>query len=192
MGLDITAYSYLRAVGKHEKDVALNEGEPGGTDDWCYYEGHVHAFAYDSFPRSFAGIPVLGTGGGLLEGGCYAITPATETHRFHAGSYGGYNAWRKHLAAQFNPSGTEDNAELGIPVPLEPDPEKPFYELIWFADNEGTIGEVAAANLVADFRAHAANYNPEHPYGAEYMLARYVDWTRACELAADGGLISFH
>lgn len=95
MGLDITAYSHLKHVGKHAKDPALNEGEPGGVDDWCYYDNHVQ--------------------------GCYEVTDETVTHGFCAGSYGGYNRWRQNLQDQFNPSR---------------EPNGPFYELIWFADNE--------------------------------------------------------
>lgn len=176
MGLDITAYSKLQAVGKHMKDPALNEGEPGGVDDWCYYEDHVTAFAYDSFPASFRGIPVLGKSTGMgeqfLDGGCYAMTDDTATHRFTAGPYSGYNRWRSNLQDQFNP---------------DRDPESPFYELIWFADNEGCIGPDAARDLLADFRERQAVY--VSPPGWE---SKYRDWTRACELAADSGLISFH
>lgn len=171
MGLDVTAYSKLTHVGEHEKDPALNEGEPGGVDDWCYYGGHVQAFAYDCFPQSFRGIPVLGRRGEFVLGGCYATTEETKTHWFGM-PYGSYNRWREDLKTQFNP---------------EREPEKPFYELIWFADNEGTIGPEAARDLLADFRAHAAQY-----VGDDYSAGRYGDWTRACELAADDGLIDFH
>lgn len=176
MGLDITAYSKLKHVGKHEKDPDRNEGEPGGVDDWCYYENHVQAVAYDSFPQSFRGIPILGEKVGsdyrFLDGGCYEVTDETQTHGFRAGSYGGYNGWRQNLQDQFNPS-------------CEPD--APFYELIWFADNEGCIGPDAARDLLADFREHEGNYNP-------FYVANdtYSDWMRACELAADGGVIRFH
>lgn len=179
MGLDITAYSHMKAIGKHEKDRALNEGEPGGLDDWCYYDDHVLAFAYNAFPDSFLGIPILGTkqtsGSTFLVGGCYATTADTETVRFGAGSYSGYGWWRDDLRRQFNP---------------DTDPDGPFYELIWFADNEGCIGEIAAANLLADFRAHAAAYSPEQ-HGA-YAAEKYANWTHAFELAAAGGLVHFH
>lgn len=167
MGLDITAYSRLSHVGKH-------------TDDWCQeYEAHVQAFAYDSFPESFRGIPILGTrevgSSTFVEGGCYAFTAQTKTHDFRAGSYSGYNQWRDDLRRQFNP-GT--------------DPYGPFYELIWFADNEGSIGPDAARDLLADFRGYADRYQPDGQY-ADYFRRKYQDWMLACELAADGGLISF-
>jgi hypothetical protein len=163
MGLAITAYSRLTHVGKHT--------------DWCEdYENHIQAFAYDSFPASFRGIPVLATrpiyGSSFIEGGCYAPTAETQTHQFDAGSYGGYNRWRADLQAQFNP-GTH--------------PDGPFYELIFFADNEGTIGPDAAKDLQADFEQHAASYR-----GEDWAQQKYADWLRACDLAADSGLIKFH
>lgn len=191
MGLDITAYSRLKHVGKHEKDPKLNEGQFGGLDDWCYYDGHVQAFAYDCFPQSFRGIPILGDmvdGNKFLVGGCYEQTEDTQTLGFRAGSYGGYSAWRLDLASQFNP--VEYGIETGRPTMSEPDPDKPFYELIWFADNEGSIGPEAAADLLADFREHADRY--VKPEGEWATPTRYENWTRACELAADSGLIRFH
>ncbi|MFI1197731.1 hypothetical protein ACH4T9_31345 [Micromonospora sp. NPDC020750] len=171
MGLDITAYSHLKHVGKH-------------TDGWCEDNDHVQAFAYDCFPASFRGIPVLGTeqhsGTGLMVGGCHEFTAETERHGFRAGSYGGYNAWRSDLQAKFNPELHSDS---------------PFYELIFFADNEGCIGPDAARDLLADFEQHAAEYGASRPGGPlsrEYELQRYADWTRAFRLAADGGLVRFH
>jgi hypothetical protein len=167
MGLDITAYSRLRHVGMH-------------TQEWCDdYEHHVQAFAYNDFPQSFRGIPALGArhvdSTEFLDGGCYEITDETKTHAFRAGSYSGYNAWRADLQRQFN---------------SETEPDGPFYELIWFADNEGCIGPDAAKDLLADFREHADAYSP---CGYEdYFREKYADWTRAFELAADGGLVYFH
>jgi hypothetical protein len=171
MGLDITAYSQLRHVGKH-------------VEGWCDdYEHHVQAYAYDVFPQSFRGIPIVSTktqegfmGGSFIEGGCFEITDETKTHSFRAGSYGGYNRWRADLQQQFNP---------------DRDPDGPFYELIWFADNEGSIGPDAAKDLLADFREHADSYKSgDEPF--DWHRHAYEDWTRACELAADGGLIHFH
>jgi hypothetical protein len=178
MGLDITGYSRLKHVGKHEKDSARNEGEPGGLDDFCYYEGHVQAYAYKGFEQSFRGIPILGEDAqhGFIVGGCYEITAATKTHGFRAGSYGGYGTWRADLQAQFNPARH---------------PDKPFYELIFFADNEGCIGPDAAKDLLEDFRYWSDHYRPPADWHPSYRDV-YRDWLRAFELAADGGLVYFH
>lgn len=176
MGLDITAYSNLHHIGTHTDEI---------WRDWCQNEDHIQSFAYDTFPQSFRGIPILSTRREFIEGGCYERTDKTEEIGFHAGSYSGYGRWRADLAEQFNPAPmTWDHG----PSMTEPDPDKPFYELIWFADNEGTIGPDAARDLLADFRQHADRYDPIEPL---YSRQKYDDWTRACELAADNGLISF-
>lgn len=180
MGLDVTAYSHLAPVGKHT------------GDGWCDLEdehgdlAHIRAFAYDSFPASFAGIPILGKRyGNFLDGGCYARTDKTEEHHFAAGSYHGYGLWRTNLARQFNPGVDDDGM---------PDPALPFYELIWFADNEGCIGPDAAVHLLDDFRVHQAVYVPCMGTGEGIggRPLKYDDWMRAFELAADGGLVRFH
>lgn len=174
MGLDITAYSRLEYVGAHEINPENNEGETG---PWCYNDDHIQAVAYDAFPQSFRGIPELskltvGTDA-FLFGGCFKLTEQTQIHGFRAGSYMGYGMWRDDLRRQFNPNTEPDN---------------PFYELIWFADNEGCIGALAAAELLADFRANKDAYVPI----ADWAREKYEDWTRAFELAADGGLVNFH
>lgn len=168
MGLDITAYSNLKHVGEH-------------TEEWCEDEDHVSAYAYECFPQSYRGLPILrSTASGdttLVHFGCFERMDSTQTHAFRAGSYLGYGAWRADLSRQFNP---------------DTDPARPFFELIWFADNEGCIGQQAAADLLADFRDHAKRYAPDLPGWAEIAVQKYQDWTDACELAANGGLIRFH
>lgn len=189
MGLDITAYSRLESVGRH-------------ADDWCSEDDHIRAFAYDSFPASFRGLTVLGSisgysGSKFLDGGCYVATDATKTHGFRAGSYGGYNHWRSDMAVQFNPYGPStppDPAERFAPpggYPTAPNMDGPFAELIWFADNEGCIGPDAARDLLADFELYADLYHPQGDWPNQYR-EKYADWTLACRLAADGGLIHFH
>lgn len=170
MGLDITAYSHLNPVGAH-------------ADSWCDNDDHTRAFVYDCFPQSFRGIPVLSTetigSSDFLIGGCYEPTDRTETLDFHAGPYHGYGAWRDDLRRQFNP---------------DKHPDQPFYELVFFADNEGCIGPDAASDLYADFREYADRYKPapdDWPVQPWYR-GRYDDWMQACKLAADGGLIHFH
>lgn len=169
MGLNITAYSKLKAVG-----LDTSEGNPS-----CEIDGHIEAYVYRGFEASFRGVPILDMQKlGSTEyttGGCYEKTSETETFDFHAGSYSGYGARREWLADLFNPYRR---------------PNLPFYELIYFADNEGTIGPEAAADLLADFREHAEAYRAATiDYHHEYGF--YANFTRACELAADGGLIVF-
>lgn len=169
MGLDVTAYSHLRPIGTHVVGHS-----------WCEVEEHVVAYAYECFPQSFRGIPVLGRdslteGPRFVYGGCFERTAETEAHSFRAGSYGGYGAWREDLRTQFNP---------------DHDPLGPFYELTYFADNEGTIGPEAAADLFEDFVTYWPLYRPPGP---DYLQdTRYTDWMRAFELGREGGLVALH
>jgi hypothetical protein len=174
VGLDITAYSNLEFASAHRVV-------------WCEDENHIQTYAYDCFPRSFRGIPIrwtdtsIGRGGeSFIQGGCFAATPRTEVHGFRAGSYGGYNQWREDLARQFNG-----------PTITDADPDKPFYELIYFADNEGCIGPEAAADLFIDFTMHFGLYDPKCWY-PDAARQSYGDWTRAFALAAENGLVVFH
>lgn len=177
MGLDITAYSNLTHLGKH------TDG-PHAYGLCCENDDHITAFTYDAFPKSFAGIPTLGTtavrGARFLLGGCYQETGDTGRFDFNAGPYRGYGEWRRDLKRQFNP---------------DEDPDGPFYELLWFADNEGCIGPVAARELLEDFRQHADQYDPRtlpnDPDFANWAYRRYADWTRAFNLAANNGIVVF-
>lgn len=184
MGLDISAYSRLESVGLC----------PDMPDGWCVVDDHIRAYVYDCFPASFRGVPVLRQElyghEEFLDGGCYRQTPATVSHGFRAGSYGGYGLWRRDLADQFNPAPEERGAD-GLRYSTEPDPALPFYELIWFADNEGTLGPETCADLLGDFRQCEGKYSPALAR-ADYAVARYRDWMRAVELGADGGLVVFH
>ncbi|HZN71411.1 MAG TPA: hypothetical protein VFC00_06980 [Micromonosporaceae bacterium] len=172
MGLDITAYSNARLVDRHVDFPR----------EWCEDEDHCQVFAYDSFGHSYRGLAdadrftTLG-GEGFIGGRCYDISDS-RTHSFRAGSYSGYSWWRERLAGTFNP---------------HRDADLPFYELIWFADNEGDIGPLAAADLLGDFHAGYEAWQAECE-GDTYDFHRevYNDWTKACELASDSGFIDFH
>jgi hypothetical protein len=184
MGLDITGFSNLRYLGHHE----VPEHSEHPYDPETYERVHVEALAYDAFPHALMGIPnqrlKTYSTSQFITCGCFELTEKTEQHAFRAGSYGGYNRWRQDLADRFNPY--RDNGRPG--------PEGPFYELIWFADNEGTIGELAATSLLGNFRQYEVEYRAAH-LGSEmgdYFVEKYADWLRACELAADSGLIDFH
>lgn len=167
MGLDITAVSRLEDCGKTPKNFDWD------TNWGTYFE----AMRPGGLKRSTRG---------LVKGNLYMKTAESETHSFRAGSYGGYNAWR------------DDLAQFAAGIPAEGywkggDEDLPFYELINFSDCEGTIGPLAAKDLLEDFRQHQDAYVLAHagPTG-DYDIQRYDDWLKACELAADNGLIDFH
>lgn len=189
MGLDIAAYSNLNYVGHHDKSAF--DDEDCGYDHVSGERIHVEAYAYTEFPHALMGVPnvkpiPLGAEGVFIGGGCFTVTEATESHGFRAGSYSGYGMWREDLAHWFNP--------YRVDVDGSPSPEGPFYELLWFAGNEGTIATAACASLLADFRQHRdayVAYQAGATYG-DYNVQRYDDWIRAFELGAQSGLVDFH
>lgn len=187
MGLDITAYSHLKHVGKHPIPV--------DDEEYCYDRGHINAFSYASFPLSFAGLEGADEsyeiwGQSFIGGHCYVPTEETETLGFRAGSYAGYSYYRNLLSDTFinllrDVSKLEDT---GYWVTLEKQTHAQFYELVNFADNEGCIGPVAAEKLYHD-----------HVNGREQFLAAhrdyielYDEWTQAFDLARHDGLVQFH
>lgn len=186
MGLDITAYSHLNYIGHHEAgekhpyDIEAGEREHIEAYSYAIFAGHALSSALDLRPVD--GLPDIA----MITAGCFEVTDATETYGFRAGSYNGYSLWRNDLAARFNPYRPYEPG-------TEPDPGKPFYELLWFADNEGTLCTEAVRNLLDDFLEHSDAYAQalENDYNGAYFIDRYADWTRACELAAENGLIDF-
>lgn len=165
MGLNITAYSNLKSTGKCDLDW-----EP------CDEAGHIRAYTHSSFPQSMRGLPAyIDFNDEFVQSNCFVTTTATEAYRFRAGSYSGYGMWRQMLQDTFNP----DCESL-----------KPFYELIWFSGCEGAIGPVAAADLFEDFLINNETAVHVDPNG--YFYDKYQDWTQACLLAKQDGLIDFH
>lgn len=164
MGLDIKAWEKAVLTDPHEH-----------TDD-CYDAGHVEAFVLDGFDWSLRG---------LEAGRCYAVSG--DSWSFAAGSYSGYGHFRSALCKA---------ALRGVePSQVWADPDsyagQPFYELINFADNEGTIGPEAAADLAADFVAERDRVLPLLIREVDYYRVRYDDWQRAFTLAAGSGLVEF-
>ncbi|MBW6440243.1 hypothetical protein KZ829_41625 [Actinoplanes hulinensis] len=174
MGVTVEAYSHLVHVGAHVLDCSAKTHHRTVIPEHvfcCREENHLFAYADTVFAASFRGIPVLGDKT-FLTGGCYATTERTEEFEAWSGSCTRYGYWRADLQNQFNP---------------EMDPDGPFYELIWFSDCEGTIGPDAAADLLADFKRHAPDYRPEY----DGYRAVFDDFTRACSLATEDGLIYY-
>lgn len=166
MGLDICAYEKAELTPPHK------------FGDDCDEAGHVYAYVLGGHERSLRG---------LEAGRCYEVSGG-DTLEFRAGSYSGYNEWRAWLSQQ----------ALGVtPAVVWNDPpayvDRPFYELIDFADNEGTIGPEAAADLAADFRDQRAAVfgEGEDAVTEDWLAEKYDLWQGAFEVAASGGLVQF-
>ena len=117
-----------------------------------------------------------------LETGAYAVSG--DRYAFRAGSYSGYNEWRRMLARMVGVIDRElwnDHSEAAKATP--------FYELICFSDAEGTIGPKTCAKLAKDFDDWADRAKAS---GDRYWLEKYQDWSKAFHLAAERGVVDFH
>ncbi|MEG1563777.1 MAG: hypothetical protein RR365_08630 [Bacteroides sp.] len=157
MGLDITAYKNLREVPNAERD---EEGNP--TDCDLFYGGKSMQWSEENFH---------GRGEGVDPNKIYSYDDSFE---FYAGSYFGYNHWRK-LLSSFRKGSS-------------------FSELIDFADNEGVIGSIVSKKLYNDFRQ-----NEEYMEICALNLqdnglwkSLYSKWMAAFEMAKDNGAVKFH
>lgn len=173
MGLDITAYRQLRAAPEAE---ALPEDDR--------YDTYFKPMDFTAFPGRIEGLTET----------WYAYD-AENVLGFRAGSYSGYNNWRESLAKLAGyPAVVEDGYRTfaSHAVGAWKAASGPFWELINFADNEGTIGPVAAAKLAKDFADFDEQAQAFDPDGDGWFYDRYTLWRQAMEMAADGGAVDFH
>ena len=182
MGLDVCATGNLKRVGNVDWD---NDG--------------VINIIHDDFDYCD------------LEPGQYESTG--EYYSFRAGSYSGYNQFRKLLSLAANGISDSDVWESA-----DASTSLPFYYLINFSDCEGTIGPGVAELLWDQFTTHRSrvirNINDEPDlgketddpiafetqFGIEFELSSeeiesfiqtYDEFTEACRIAKDDGIIQF-
>ena len=161
MGLDALAYKAATLLDPHEQ-----------TED-CW-ENHVLALIVDpSFHRSLRG---------LVADRCYEVEGVEAAHV--GNSYSGHSRFRDELSRVF--LGVESRTVWGSPDRYA---DRPFFELIHFADNEGTIGPDAAADLAADFAEGRTLWQSR--VSDEWLLHKYDEWAEVFATAADGGLVRF-
>lgn len=157
MGLDITAYKNLKVVENPKLD---EDGYPENWDtEWT--PGGSMKWSEKHWP---------GRGEGVEANKVYTFE---EEFRFRAGSYSGYNWWRRKL--ELFAEGND------------------FQELINFADNEGVIGSVVSKKLAEDFarnKEKAIVFSKK--IGEEWWLELYEKWQHAFEFAAQNGAVDFH
>lgn len=169
MGLDITAYKGLTKVdGKARKD-------------FDYAHGEVVFYHNKDFKGRFEGLDEE------------AVYNFTDSMGFRAGSYSGYSTWREQLAELAGYPATPytgfGEEQIRHDSGAWKATEGPFWELINFADNEGTIGPVVSAKLAQDF-AKFRDAAMNHP--DEWFREKYKDWQEAFEMASDNGAVDFH
>lgn len=159
MGLDITVYMNIR----NERACTEDDDNNGVPDNMTTFYVEPH------FPLAAPDIPKN------------RVWSYSDSWSFRAGSYGGYGAWRKQLAAL-----------VGFPEAWEERWKRtdlPFYELVVFADNEGTIGPATCAKLAKDFEEWS---DRAHRIGPDSFVRLYDEFKQAFKDAANNGAVEFH
>ena len=181
MGLDVSAASHLRYVGPipsdEEREKLEEDLSAQGKDSW-----DVYFFVYGNGSSHKA--QLAGT-----KPGMYALTERSEQHSFRAGSYSGYNLWRRMLS-QFA-HGVDPEVIWESPRRYR---GKAFVELIDFTDCDGRIGTETSKKLAQDFSDNAkraADYASTAENG-DYFWEVYQEFAQAFALAAQDGALAFH
>lgn len=180
MGLDISAYRKLTKL-----DVLFNEdGEPVDPATREPVEDYYRVYANPDFP---------GRADGLEDRACYSYA---EAEHVFSRSYSGYNRWRETLAKLAGypldyreTFGVREPSHAAAAWNGKVQAGAPFWELVNFADNDGTIGPVAAAKLLRDFAEFDGRAKE---ITEDYFYSGYCELRRGLEIAADGGALDFH
>ena len=122
---------------------------------------------------------------------------------FRAGSYSGYSNWRRTLSKMIGWEIEDLWLHVGTLVQRnenlndvlnESDELKvdiPFVELLNFSDCEGFIGPKTSAKLYLDFLEWNEKAKVSDPFKGGYFYETYKEWTKAFEVASDGGCVIF-
>ena len=184
MGLDISAYSYLR-----QKEVFTDANR------------NIQRFAERSLPQIRSEEELINITKSMIDRpdqyrvqdmqeGPYYETIRTKEFNFRAGSYSGYNTYRKMLSECF--LGVTQDEVWANESQYE---GKPFYEQVNFSDCEGFIGPEVSAKLAKDYRdgrARWLEYLNGRMEDVGYYIEVYDKWTRAFELASQDGVLCFY
>lgn len=126
-----------------------------------------------------------------LQDGVYLTTDKSIDASFRAGSYSGYDAWRRELSTMA--LGVVPNDIWDAPNTFH---GKPFYELINFPDNEGCIGPKTSGCLYKAFTKHIKKATT-HTTGmaskedAIYFMETYNNFMEAFKTASQDGVVIF-
>ena len=114
---------------------------------------------------------------GQIVSGSYESTE--EGFSFRAGSYGGYGQWRQKLSVVAGYKSAEHAWELN---------SGPFWELIYFSDCEGVIGQEASAKLFNDFNTYI---DKAHRELSSYDFETFLNFKKAFKIGKDDGCVVF-
>ena len=191
MGLDITAISQIEPVEIPE-DIELWSDEYYDWEEEQNFPGSVwNLYQSPNFPEQGEGLP----DGSVVSKG--------EDFSHRAGSYSGYNDWRRLLArAALGMSDEEVWNKIDSGVSYS---EVPFGELINFSDADGVIGPIASQKLYNDFVKYEEpimkkldrfylKFEDYEIDGETYdwFKFKYKDWKETFRVASNNGAVIFH
>lgn len=170
MGLDITTYFGIEPCSVEEAELLAAD------DDEGYWNKKLaKPWANPAFPGRDAGL------------NCERGYRYQDSFHFRAGSYSGYNHWRRGLAYLV---GITDIHQLWDDHPAGESPDVPFGALLHFSDCEGVIGPEVSKSLADDFQAWEA---AAVVHADEHWRRKYQEWKKAfCLVAENGGWVDFH
>lgn len=161
MGLDITSISQIEKSKTEE-------------DGFYVHKGHITTSRHS------------------LKEGWYIMSDNSREHHFRAGSYGSHNQFRRMLAEAIHGVKVEE-----IWMNEDQYDGTPFNELINFSDCEGTIGHKESKKLYEDFVLHQKIFarhvasTCKDSFLIQEWMEVYEDWTKACMVASEEGVILF-
>jgi hypothetical protein len=173
MGLDITAYKNIKQIKKLVKE------------DDNYNENYTTFYVNPAFPDSARSI------------NSKHYYKCQSHISLHAGSYGGYNAWRNNLAKMAGYPLTEydigsNRIESCYAAACWEGATGPFSELINFSDCEGTLDHTVCQKLAKDFADFQEQANQFQSGEGTYWLEKYNKWREVFEFASENGAVEFH
>ena len=184
MGLDIMAISNLEKKDKlSEEQKALPwEFQPAKKATRIKIDATPYGSEHGGFNKCDD-----------MEGGKYAATDETTEHHFRAGSYSGYNRFRKLLSegvVGVDPHTLWENED--------PYKDSPMFDMINFSDCEGILGTGVCKKLYPQFlenRDKFENYLKE-TFGhdanqVEWEMSTYDDFTEAFKLGSQNGIVVY-
>ena len=171
--MGVSVYSVNKAVlySTGWMDSFMSDEE---IDD-AWERGLRQVFAYEGFHNSTRGFPghdVVSKRDFIAEN-VYDISTG-ERMEVVSMSYGGYGAFRKTVGDLVGLNVKEQEVWKNIDTYKD----MPFFEFVWFADNEGAIGPEACADLAADFELHEPFY-VERWKGKDSLGDYYVNHYRS-------------
>lgn len=184
MGLDLTAYSNIKLLS--EAEAALRKE----LDEDEYWDTVVSGGSYAGFEKSTRGladhdVEVQRWNSTWIAMRDYDISES-ESYSWHGGGYIGYGM-RRDIIRSYAGITPWPNTNPELDDWYAENEDKPFFELVFFADNEGSIGHEAAEDLFNDFTYHRVEL-----VDAGLPQEWVSSWIKGLQLAADNGLVHFH